>query len=298
MNTMMKAEELGNACDDFPTSCCIHIVGYGVAGRAVTEHLKATSNLADIRVFGLTPGENQWDNHILESDMLFLVVDPAVGDDIQQALALAIRAKKEGALTFAICYSQKPITPEVDGPWRDLDILKDSVDALFVVVAEQSALQGAANTKERIAALMNVNCQTIVHSIGNLFAQRGMVAIDFADIRTIFQNSGYAVIGVGFGWGEAGGTNAATSAIGSLIRRGIDVTKARGALVTISAHPQYFPLDLFSDVMDVCDSTLAVDWNLAAGTYLDCARLDDKVSVYLLVTGVDKEHAVLPIPSA
>lgn len=292
----MKTEGGGNECDTIPMGCCIHIVGFGDAGCAVTGHMNATSNLAGIQVLHLRAGEHRWNKQILESDMLFMVLDPFIDNDAKHAVALATLAKKERILTFAIGYIQKPIASDGDGQWRALETLKDSVDALFIVATEQSPHSCAEESKEQIGSRMNVGCQTIVHSITDLFAHRGMIAIDFADIRTIFEDSGFAAIGVGHGWGGAAGPDAAASAIDSLIRRGIDVAKVRGALVTIAAHPQYFSLNLFSDAMDVCDAALADDCNLVAGSYLDSTRLDDKVSVYLLATGLGRELAVLPIP--
>ncbi|MCK9247005.1 MAG: hypothetical protein M0P11_08665 [Anaerolineaceae bacterium] len=284
----MKTEGVGSVGDTIPMSCCIHIVGLGEAGRSVTDHMHATSNLACIELFHLKPGEYQCDKQFLKSDMLFIVVDPFIENDRQYATELATSAKIKGILTLVICCPKKPAASVGDGVWQALDALKDSVDDLFVVVAEQSPHPDTEKSKEQISSRMNLDCQTIVHSLTGLFAHKGMIAIDFEDIRAIFEDSGYAALGIGHGWGEASGADAAGRAINSLTRKGIDVTKSQGVSITISAHPRHCSLDLFSRVMDVCEAVLADDCKVVAGTYLESIRLDDKVSVYLLATGLSK----------
>jgi cell division protein FtsZ len=268
--------------------CCIHVVGLGEAGRSVVDHMHATSNLACIELFHLKPGEYQCDNQFLKSDMLFIVVDPFIDNDRQHATELATSAKIKGILTLAICCFQKPAASVGDDVWQALDALKNSADALFVVVGEHNPHLDTEKSKEQVSSRMNLDCQTIVHSLTDLFAHKGMIAIDFADIRAIFEDSGYAALGVGDGCGEAAGTVAAASAINNLTCTGIDVTKAQGVSITISAHPRHCSLELFSKVMDACEAVLADDCKVAAGTYLDSIRLDDKVSVYLLATGLSK----------
>ena len=148
------------------------------------------------------------------ADMVFITCGLGGGTGTGAAPIVAEIAKELGALTVAIV--TKPFAFEgkrrMDHAIKGLEELKKHVDTLIVIPNDRlrEIIYKSTPMLDAFREVDNV-LRRGVQSISDLIAVTGLVNLDFADIRTVMQNSGSALIGIGIGSGENRAIEAATS---------------------------------------------------------------------------------------
>ena len=152
---------------------------------------------------------------------------------------VAGNARVNGALTIAVV--TKPFAFEGSHRGRIADaVVKDlaaNVDAFITVRNDQVADVVADDTSmlDAFKAVDDVLLQA-VRSIIDLLSGPGLINLDFADVRTIMQGAGPALIGLGRGSGENRALDAARQAIASPLLEG-KMQGAGGILFNVSGPP-------------------------------------------------------------
>ena len=155
--------------------------------------------------------ENEIREAIKGSDMVFLTAGLGGGTGTGAAPLFAKVAKEEGALTIGIV--TKPFTFEGRKRERNamsgLSELQKYTDSL-IIVSNNNLLEviGRRPIEEAFQAADNVLRQG-VQTISDLIAVPALVNLDFADVRSVMQNQGAALIGIGMADGEDKAVNAA-----------------------------------------------------------------------------------------
>ena len=73
-----------------------------------------------------------------------------------------------------------------------------------------------------------------VQGISDLINNTGLINSDFADVKTIMQNKGMALMGIGYGEGEHRAVEAATNAISSPLLEDVSIDGATGIIINVT----------------------------------------------------------------
>jgi cell division protein FtsZ len=238
------------------------------------------------------------------ADMVFLTAGMGGGTGTGAIPVIAQVAKEEiGALTVAVV--TKPFFFEgkkrMDNAIRGISELRDFVDTLIVISNDKlfEVCGKNVSVKESFRIIDDILVRA-VKSISDLITQPALINIDFADVRTIMQDKGYALIGAG----ESDETNkdgravkAARVAIENPLLDGdIKIDGATNVLLCISGGES---LSLYEakEAAESIRERLAEDANIIFGVSID-EKLGDKVKVIVVATGLNERIKVIQEPEA
>jgi len=219
------------------------------------------------------------------SDMVFVTCGLGGGTGTGSAPVVAEAARSSGALTIAVV----TIPFAVEGSVRranaeaGLERLRDVADTVIVVpndklleVVPHLPLQAAFKVSDEV--LMRA-----VKGIAELITKPGLVNLDFADVRTVMQKGGVALIGMG----EAEGENKAVESVQKALRSpllDVDISAATSALVNVAGGPDMTVSEaerVVNEVYQRIDPNARVIW----GAMVD-PSLNETVRTMIVVTGV------------
>ncbi len=224
------------------------------------------------------------------SDMVFLTCGMGGGTGTGAAPIIAEIAQGLGALTVAIV--TKPFSFE--GKRRmaqaisGLAELKNHVDTLIVIPNDRlkEIIDKSTPMIEAFHEVDNV-LHRGVQSISDLIAVTGLINLDFADVKTVMEKSGNALIGIGLGTGENRAIEAAKQAVSSPLLE-TNIQGATDAIVNITGGKN---LTLFEaeDAAEVVRKTANTDINTIFGAVIN-ENLTDEVIVTVIATGFEKNN--------
>ncbi|OGF83106.1 cell division protein FtsZ [Candidatus Giovannonibacteria bacterium RIFCSPLOWO2_01_FULL_44_16] len=173
------------------------------------------------------------------ADMVFITCGMGGGTGTGSAPSIAQAAKSLGALTIAVV--TKPFTFEGAERARlaenGLLRLRDAVDALIVIPNDRLLSTVDKETSFLSAfAMCDDVLKHAVEGISDLITMPGVINVDFADVRSIMQNAGSALMGIGHAEGESRAEEAAKAAISSPLLD-VSINGARGVLFAIAGGP-------------------------------------------------------------
>lgn len=221
------------------------------------------------------------------SDMVFITAGKGGGTGTGAAPVVAEVAKELGALTIGVV--TRPFTFE--GKRRavvaddGIEKLKEKVDTL-IVIPNDRLLEVAEKSTTVLDAFRNVDdiLRQGVQGITDLITVPGLINLDFADVKTIMQDAGSALMGIGYGSGENRAVEAARNAISSPLLEA-SIEGARGILLSIAGGPD---LTLFevNEAASSISTSAHKDANIIFGAIIDEA-LGDEVRVSVIAAGFD-----------
>jgi cell division protein FtsZ len=238
------------------------------------------------------------------ADMVFLTAGMGGGTGTGAIPVIAQVAKEEiGALTVAVV--TKPFFFEgkkrMDNAIRGISELRDFVDTLIVISNDKlfEVCGKNVSVKESFRIIDDILVRA-VKSISDLITQPALINIDFADVRTIMQDKGYALIGAG----ESDETNKDGRAVKAarmamenpLLDGDIKIDGATNVLLCISGGES---LSLYEakEAAEAIRERLAEDANIIFGVSID-EKLGDKVKVIVVATGLNERIKVIHEPEA
>jgi cell division protein FtsZ len=225
---------------------------------------------------------------LIESDMVFLTCGEGGGTGTGATPLIAEVAKELGALTVAVV--TKPFTFE--GTRRMLVAeegiinLKEKVDTLIVIPNQRilDVVDKKMTLLEAFRIVDSVLGQGVT-GISDLITLPGLINVDFADVRTIMQNAGSTLMGIGTGVGENRAAAAARMAVSSPLLE-LSIDGAKGVLFNITGGS-----DLTMSEVDEAAKLIAAsvdpDANIIFGATID-EQLVDQVKVTVIATGFDE----------
>ena len=222
------------------------------------------------------------------ADMVFVTCGMGGGTGTGAAPLFAKIAKEEGALTVGIV--TKPFTFEgkkrMQAAEAGLAELKQYVDSL-IIVSNNNLIEviGRRPLTEAFQAADNVLRQG-VQTITDLIAVPAMINLDFADVRTIMENQGSALIGIGMAEGEDKARVAAEKAIQSPLLE-VQIAGARNAIVNITGGESITLFDA-EDAMALIREAAGNDVDVIFGVAIN-EKLGDSIIVTVIATGFDAE---------
>lgn len=222
------------------------------------------------------------------ADMIFITCGLGGGTGTGAAPIIAELAKNLGILTVAVV--TKPFTFE--GTKRKeiaeegYSQLKDKVDAI-ISISNDRILQIIDKKTSLIDAFRTVDdvLRQGIQGISDLITTHGIVNADFADVRTIMQDAGTALMGIGSATGENRASEAARNAINSpLLELAIDGAKGVLFNITGSRDLGMFEID---EAAKIITKSVDPEAKIKFGAVIDDA-LKDEVKITVIATGFDE----------
>lgn len=227
------------------------------------------------------------DEVLSDADMVFITAGMGGGTGTGAAPIIAKRAKEKGCLTIGIV--TKPFAFE--GPARmqsaiyGLEELKPHVDTLIVIPNERLLAISGPTTQLLDAFRESDNVlRQGVQGIAEIIAIPGLINVDFADVRTVMENKGTALMGIGIASGENRAIEAARKAIHSKLLE-VSIDGATDAIVNITSGTDITLFETEQALSEIRNATDR-DLNIIYGTTVN-QDLDDELIVTVIATGYE-----------
>lgn len=223
------------------------------------------------------------------ADMVFIACGMGGGTGTGAAPVIADIAQGLGALTVGIV--TKPFSFEgkkrMEQALAGLEELKKHVDTLIVIPNDKlrEIIDKSTPLLDSFKEVDNV-LRRGVQSISDLIAVSGLINLDFADVKSVMEKRGNALIGIGMGVGENRASEAAREAVSSpLLEASID--GATDAIINVTGGEN---LTLFEveEAAEVIRESANTDINTIFGAVIN-ENLSDEIIVTVIATGFDQE---------
>lgn len=230
------------------------------------------------------------------ADMVFVTAGMGGGTGTGAAGIVARIAKEQGALTVGVI--TRPFTFE--GPKKGrfaaegIASMREHVDTL-VTISNNRLLEIVDKKTPMMEAFREADnvLRQGVQGISDLITNPGYVNLDFADVKTVMENQGSALMGIGTATGENRTAEATKKAISSPLLE-VSLDGAENVLLNITGGSD---LTLFEaqDASDIVSAAATSDVNIIFGTSIN-EDLGDEVVVTVIATGIDAEKNSKPKP--
>ena len=221
------------------------------------------------------------------ADMVFIAAGMGGGTGTGAAPVVAEVAKDLGILTVAVV--TKPFNFEgkkrMAFAEQGITELSKHVDSLITIPNDKllKVLGRGISLLDAFGAANDV-LKGAVQGIAELITRPGLMNVDFADVRTVMSEMGYAMMGSGVASGEDRAEEAAEMAISSPLLEDIDLSGARGVLVNFTAGFD-LRLDEFETVGNTIRAFASDNATVVIGTSLD-PDMNDELRVTVVATGI------------
>ena len=262
-------------------------------GRELTKGLGAGAN-ADIGSQAVEENRDILVKQLDGCDMVFITAGMGGGTGTGAAPAIAKITRELGALTVGVV--TKPFAFE--GPKRKdrankgIDNLKKACDTLLVIpnetLLEITEEQTSVNDSFKLADSVLYQA---TKGISDLINVPGLINLDFADVKTVMENMGDAIMGTGEAHGEERAVLAAQQAINSPLLQDSSIKGAKGLLVNITG-PDDMSIHELNSASSIIYEEAGDEANVILGCVID-ENLKDEVKVTVIATGLNENDAVL-----
>lgn len=220
------------------------------------------------------------------SDMVFIACGMGGGTGTGAAPVVAKTARELGALTVGVV--TKPFSFEGQQRARlaeqGLEELKKEVDALIVIPNDRllATVEKQTTVKNAFAMCDDILRQA-VEGISDLITTPGIINVDFADIRSVMENAGSALMGVGTASGDNRAIEAARMAISSPLLE-ISINGAKGVLFSVAGGDDLGMLEI-QEAAKVITESIDPNAKVIFGTTKDDKLKKNDIKVTVIATG-------------
>jgi cell division protein FtsZ len=279
INTDMQALNLALAEKKIPIGTTI-TGGLGAGGNPEMGHRSAEESRDELA------------EAAAKSDLVFITAGMGGGTGTGAAPVMADIAKQSGALTVAVV--TKPFAFEGGNRKLNADVgiekLRNVVDT-FIVIPNDKLLEQLEKRTPMRQAFRKADdiLRQGVQGIADLITIAGEVNLDFADIKSVMQDAGTALMGVGIGTGDTRATDAASEAIASPLLES-SIAGARKLLVNVTAGDDLAIGEVEEIVRLVREAAEVDEANVYWGLVFD-PTLQNEIRVTVVATGFDRSPA-------
>lgn len=225
-------------------------------------------------------------NSLKGSDMIFITGGMGGGTGTGAAPVVAKIARESGALTVGVV--TKPFLFEGQERMRlalqGIEELKREVDALITIPNDRLLAIVDKDTTVRSAfAMCDDILKQAVEGISDLITMPGIINVDFADIRSVMENAGSALMGIGMSTGEKRAEEAARASINSPLLE-VSITGAKGVLFAIAGGDDLGMLEI-QDAARVITESIDPHAKVIFGAIRDEKLKKNEIKVTVIATG-------------
>lgn len=254
-------------------------------GSRITRGLGAGAN-PEVGRRAIEEDRELVENALKGADMVFVTAGMGGGTGTGAAPIIAEIAKEQGALTVAVV--TKPFTFEgkkrMARAVNGIDELKERVDTLISIPNQR--LLAIVNKETKLTDAFKMADDVLLQAtrgISDLITVPGLINLDFADVKTVMSEMGDALMGTGYGKGEARASEAAHSAISSPLLDEISIAGARGVVVNITGGKNMTLFEV-NEAASIIFENAGADANIIFGAVID-PNLKDEMKITVIATG-------------
>jgi cell division protein FtsZ len=255
-------------------------------GRDLTRGLGAGAD-PEIGKRAAEDHEEEMEAALRGSDMVFVTAGEGGGTGTGAAPIVARVAKRVGALTVGVV--TKPFGFEgkrrMQQAERGIEALRAEVDTL-IVVPNQRLLE-IANKSVSVVEAFNTADDVLragVQGITDLITTPGLINLDFADVKSVMQGAGSALMGIGTAKGEDRAVRAAEMAVSSPLLEA-SIEGAHGVLLLVQGASD-LGLHEIDEAARLVQEAVSPEANIIYGTTID-DTLGDEVRITVIAAGFD-----------
>ena len=226
------------------------------------------------------------------ADMVFITAGMGGGTGTGAAPVVAKIAKQLGILTVAVV--TKPFSWEgkkrQNQAVQGLEKLREAVDAVIVIPNDKllQVVDRQVTLQESFIIVDEVLLRG-VQGISDIITIPGMINVDFADVRSVMQASGSALMGIGRGQGEGRAIKAAEIAINSQLLE-TSINGASGVIVNITGGPD-MTLHEITDAANIIHDAVLDDATVIIGTSVN-ENIQGEIQVTVIATGFELKNTL------
>jgi cell division protein FtsZ len=234
--------------------------------------------------------------HLQGADLVFVTCGMGGGTGTGAAPIIAQIAKDIGALTVGIV--TKPFLFEGRKRMKQAEMgiteLRRNVDTMIVVPNERLlAVVGKGIPFQDALKKADEVLLNATRGIASLITSAGIINVDFADVRTVMQNGGAALMGTGIGRGENRALEAAQQAISSPLLDNVSINGASGVLINILGGAD-LTLGEATQISEIIHDAVGDEAQIIFGAGGD-PNLTGEVRVTVIATGFDRAVTGEPV---
>lgn len=259
-------------------------------GKELTKGLGAGAN-PEIGKRAAIESYNEIAEKLEGADMVFVTAGMGGGTGTGGAPIVAKIARELGALTVGVVtrpfmFEGKKRKKHAD---QGLSDLRDNVDTL-IVIPNQKLLAIAGEKTPLLDTFKKADEVLLqaVQGIADLINIRGLINLDFADIKTVMANKGMALMGTGTATGDNRAIEAATAAISSPLLENVSIEGATGIIINVTGGPDLTMFEV-NEASTLITEAAHEDAEIIFGAVIEDG-MKDSVRVTVIATGFGKEE--------
>ncbi|TMV78127.1 cell division protein FtsZ, partial [Thioclava sp. BHET1] len=237
-------------------------------------------------------------DHLAGAHMCFITAGMGGGTGTGAAPIIAQAARELGVLTVGVV--TKPFQFEGGKRMRQaedgVEALQKVVDTLIIIPNQN--LFRLANEKTTFTEAFSLADDVLyqgVKGVTDLMVRPGLINLDFADVRSVMDEMGKAMMGTGEATGEDRAVQAAEKAIANPLLDEISLNGAKGVLINITGG---YDLTLFEldEAANIIREKVDPDANIIVGSTLDTS-MEGAIRVSVVATGIDASARAAEAPA-
>lgn len=220
------------------------------------------------------------------TQMVFVTAGMGGGTGTGGAPVVAKLAKEMGILTVGIVtepFSFEGKTKK-DKANQGIEELRENVDSLIIISNDKvREIYGNLSFTEAFNQADNI-VATAARGISEIITKPGLINVDFEDVKTVMQNSGVSIMGIGKAEGQNRAILAIEDALNSPLLNENDIYGAKGILLYIASGEQEITLDEITQITEFVQNASGNNTEVIWGVLND-TTLSSEVTVTLIATG-------------
>ncbi len=222
------------------------------------------------------------------TNMLFLTAGLGGGTGTGALPVIASIAKKLGIVTVAIVSTPFNFegTKRMNLALEGLEEVKKNVDTLLIIPNQN--LFKVSNEQTSFAEAFKKADNVLfdgVKGLTDLITQPGLINLDFADVRTVIKEMGFAMMGTAVAEGDNKAVEASNLALTNPLIENIDMNTAKGVIVNISGGNDMTLLEV-DHAANIIRQSVNPDANIIFGSLID-ETLQSKLKISIFATGIE-----------
>ncbi len=222
------------------------------------------------------------------TNMLFLTAGLGGGTGTGALPVIASIAKKLGIVTVAIVSTPFNFegTKRMNLALQGLEEVKKNVDTLLIIPNQN--LFKVSNEQTSFAEAFKKADNVLfdgVKGLTDLITQPGLINLDFADVRTVIKELGFAMMGTAVAEGDNKAVEASNLALTNPLIENIDMNTAKGVIVNISGGSDMTLLEV-DHAANIIRQSVNPEANIIFGSLID-ETLQGKLKISIFATGIE-----------
>ena len=222
------------------------------------------------------------------TNMLFLTAGLGGGTGTGALPVIASIAKKLGIVTVAIVSTPFNFegTKRMNLALQGLEEVKSNVDTLLIIPNQN--LFKVSNEQTSFAEAFKKADNVLfdgVKGLTDLITQPGLINLDFADVRTVIKEMGFAMMGTAIAEGDNKAVEASNLALTNPLIENVDMNTAKGVIVNISGGSDMTLLEV-DHAANIIRQSVNPDANIIFGSLID-ESLQGKLKISIFATGIE-----------